>query len=309
MPASSIPWGQLTHIAHAFVLPSATGDLKSLAGYVDTELLTTAHAHGVKVVASIGGAGASFAFASDPAGRARMIASAVTLCKTYGYDGVDIDWEFPDASTGASWASLIAELRVALDGVDPKLTISAAVAATDYNLKYLPTASLASLDWIGVMTYDFAGEWSGTSGHDAPLYPTIGGDGGSVSQSVDYMVTTRGLPASKVLVGLPFYGHQFAGSSLGSSLVIPSSQVEYRDVVGMVGTSGWSRSWDATALVPFLSRPTSPGFLSYDDAPSIADKCTYAKAKGVGGAIIWHLAADRLGDGSNPLLTAAQGCR
>ena len=309
MPPSSIPWAQLTHIAHAFVLPSATGSLRDLASYVDAELISAAHAHGVKVVASIGGAGASFAAMTSASGRAALIADAVTLCKTYGYDGADIDWEFPDASTGASWASLISELRTAFDAIDPKLTISAAIASGSYYGQHLPTPGLAALDWIGVMTYDYAGEWSATSGHDSPLFPSKGGDGGSVSESLDYMMKTRGLAAGKVLVGLPFYGHQFGTSSLDSTPVAPSTGMDYRDILPLIDKSGWSRAWDASAKVPYLSRPASPGFLSYDDAPSIREKCTYAKAKGVGGAIIWHLAGDRLSDGSNPLLTEAQGCR
>src|SRR5262245_13818598 len=60
MPPASIPWTQLTHVAHAFVLPARGGGLSGVSGYVDRDLIETAHAHGVKVVASVGGWGANF---------------------------------------------------------------------------------------------------------------------------------------------------------------------------------------------------------------------------------------------------------
>jgi chitinase len=309
MPPSTVPWSKLTHVAHAFILPAATGGLQDVAGYVDSELISTAHANSVKVVASVGGAGANFDGNTVTGNRAKTVAALADLCKTYGYDGIDIDWEFPDATTAPSWKALITELRTALDAVRPGLTISAAVASGSYYGDNLPSDGLLALDWIGVMTYDYAGSWSSTSGHCSPLYPSVGGDGGSVSESMDYFLVTRAMPKEKVLLGLPFYGAEFGATAIDSTPVAPASAPDYRDVVPMMGTAGWVTAWDDTAKVPYLHRSSSPGFLSYDDATSIGDKCAYGKSRGVKGAIIWHLAGDRLSDGTNPLLTAAQPCR
>ena len=309
MPPSSIPWTRVTHIAHAFVLPAATGGLQGVSTYVDPELIAQAHAHGVKVIASVGGAGANFDGNVDPTVRAATVRALASLCATYGYDGIDLDWEFPDATTGPAWGALVAELRVALDAIDPSLTISAATASGAWYGDHLPDAGLRALSWVGVMTYDYAGPWSATAGHESPLYPAAGGDGGSVSESVQYFVKTRGIPADRVLLGLPFYGAEQNPSGLGGTPVAPATSPEYRDIVGMIGTAGWSAAWDDGAKVPYLQRAASPGFLSYDDARSIGEKCAYGKSQSLKGAIVWHLAADRLADGTNPLLDAAQPCR
>jgi chitinase len=262
------------------------------------------------VVASVGGAGANFDANTTASVRAKTVADMATLCSTYGYDGIDIDWEFPETTaTAAAWGSMISELRVALDAVRPGLTISAAVASGSYYGDWLPISGLKALSWVGVMTYDYAGSWSATSGHDSPLYPSKGGDGGSVSESMDYFITKRGLPSGNVLLGLPFYGQQFGASTIASTPVAPETAPDYKDIVPIMGTSGWVSAWDDSAKVPYLHRSASPGFLSYDDAKSIAAKCAYGKTRAVGGAIIWHLAGDRLSDGSNPLLDAAQPCR
>ena len=310
MPPKSVPWKNVTHIAHAFILPGATGGLRNISTYVDAELISEAHAHGVKVVASVGGAGAVFDANTTASVRAKTIADMATLCSTYGYDGIDIDWEFPDTTAkGAAWSAMITELRVALDAVRPGLSISAAISTGPYYGDWLPTAGLKALTWVGVMTYDYAGDWSATSGHDSPLYPSKGGDGGSVSESMDYFLKTRGLAPENVLLGLPFYGHEFGASAIASTPIAPASAPDYREIVPMLGTAGWASAWDDTAKVPYLHRSASPGFLSYDDVRSIGEKCAYGKTRAVGGAIIWHLAGDRLSDGSNPLLDAAQPCR
>ena len=312
MPPSTVPWKNVTHIAHAFILPSAGGGLSNVSSYVDAELISTAHAHGVKVVASVGGAGANFDANTDPTARAKTVAAMASLCKSNGYDGIDLDWEFPDATTSATWGAMIDELRAALDAIDPALTISAAVASGAYYGDHLPTTALKKLSWVGVMTYDYAGDWSSSSGHDSPLYPSKGGDGGSVTESIDYFVKKRGISPSSLLVGLPFYGRDFGATTIAGTPVKPSTDRDYRDVVSTMSSGGWTKAWDSTAHVPYLTR-TPPsgqaGFLSYDDAKSIGEKCTFAKSQALGGAIVWHLAGDRLSDGSNPLLDAAQPCR
>jgi chitinase len=112
-----------------------------------------------------------------------------------------------------------------------------------------------------------------------------------------------------VFVGLPFYGYEFAANKLAASPVAPSNGIDYRLLANREGTSGWVKSRDTGAAVPYLTRAASPGFTTYDDSVSIAQKCSYARAKGLGGAIVWHLAGDRMADGTQPLLDAAQGCR
>lgn len=310
LPPSQIPWSKLTHLAQAFVSPAKGGGLASVDAYVDAELVTQAHAHGAKVIASVGGAGASFAFAADPQARAATVAAMAQLCAASGYDGIDLDWEFPTATDVDAWVSLVTETRAALDAVRPGLSLSAAVGTGEHlGANLLPQRAIDALDWVGVMTYDFAGPWSRSTGHDAPLRETPGGDGGSVSTAIDALVGARGVAPSKVLVGLPFYGYRFGASSLAASPVAPSAAIDYRDIVATPASEGWSERWDDGGSVPYRVRAASPGLTSYDDARSIGAKCDFAGQRALGGAIVWHLAGDLLPDGTQPLLDAAQPCR
>lgn len=307
MPPSQIQWSGLTHVAQAFVTPAANGGLSDATTYANPALVNEAHAHGVKVIVSVGGASANFDGNTDPAARAKTVSELATLVSTYGYDGVDVDWEFPTAATANAWASLLTELRTALNAINPQLSLSAATSPTAERLAVLPKSGLDALTWVGMMTYDFAGPWSSSVGHDAPLFDSTGGDGGSVSTAVDYMTTTMGQPASKVLFGVPFYGYQFGGTSLGAKPGA-AKDLTYTDIAPMIG-KGWTRGWDDTAKVPYLTADDGSGFITYDDAQSISNKCAWAKTKGLGGAIVWQIAGDRMSDGSDPLMTATQGCR
>ncbi|MBI2393416.1 MAG: glycoside hydrolase family 18 protein [Deltaproteobacteria bacterium] len=309
MPVASIPWGSITHLAHAFVLPSSTGGLRNVSTYVDPALIAAAHANGVKVVASVGGWGANFDANVDATARAKTVAAMASLCRTHGYDGIDLDWEYPTGATAKAWASMVRELRDALDAIDPALSLSAAVSASPTHLGVLPDAALNAMSWIGVMTYDFAGSWSSSSGHNSPLNPSKGGSSGSVRESIDYLSKTRAFAPDKLLVGLPFYGYDFGATSLGGTPVAPCNIRDYRDLASRIDASGWKRTFDDVAQAPYLTRSSSPGFTSYDDATSIGAKCAFTRERGLGGAIVWHLAGDLLADGKAPLLVAAQGCR
>src|SRR6185369_13076503 len=101
--STQIPMGKMTHIEHAFLYlkyPSPNGSISILAGYLEPNLITKAHAAGVKVLASVGGADANMtaafvAIAASAAFRTTLATQLKSFCDTYGYDGVDIDWEFP----------------------------------------------------------------------------------------------------------------------------------------------------------------------------------------------------------------------
>ena len=128
-PVTSIDWTSLTHVAEAFALPQSDGGgLANAATVANAPLVQAAHAHGVKVVVSVGGAHGVFDGAVvDPKARAATVAAIAALCADHAYDGVDIDWEFPDAATVPAWVSLVDDLRTALDAVRPGLTVSTTI--------------------------------------------------------------------------------------------------------------------------------------------------------------------------------------
>ncbi len=100
---------------------------------------------------------------------------------------------------------------------------------------------------------------------------------------------------SKVFVGLPFYGYEFAANALGGAPVAPAGELDYRDIAGRAGTAGWVKRYDEAAGVPYLTRPSSPGFTSYDDARSIGHLAPRGRSP---------VAADDCVDASGDLIAA-----
>lgn len=305
-----IDFSAVNVVAHFSVVPRGDGtiEIPNWGPFPDPGLISTAHAAGARVVLVVGGdhAASTTAFSSMAATsstRALFIQNLMTLVNQQGYDGVDLDWEFPASSSDrANYTKLVAELRQALG---TNRTLSIAGPATDWFGQWLDLPGLAPhVDWFGVMTYTFAASsWSSTSGHNSALY------GGMSLDASSAYYQSRGVPKSKILLGIPHFGERFdTATEPGQKLTSKSGGwMPYTDVAGLIG-NGWTYKRDASAGVPYLSKTSGTGFITFDDPWSVGLKCTYIKSSGLAGVILWHLGQD--GQGSNqPLLTAARECR
>ncbi len=314
--SAQIDFAALSHVAHFAVVPRADGSIQipDWGPFPEPALLQRAHAAGVQVVLVAGtgddpGVTAAFAaLAAAPTPRGAFATNLAALVDRYGYDGVDLDWEFPaSAADRANYTQLVAPLRAAL-GTDKTLSIAA--PATDDHGRWFDLAGLAArLDWFGVMAYSLSGaSWSAYAEHNAPLYPGRAGEA-SASGAVAYYLS-RGVPREQILLGLPFFGQRFdTATRLFQPLTPPSpgSSPDFREIAPLPG-NGWTAQRDPVAQVPYLLRDGAPGLISYDDAESIVAKCEYVRAQELGGATIWSLGKDLL-NGSQPLLAAVRQLR
>ncbi len=298
-----VRYDRLTHLAHAFAWPDASGNLVVPPGFLYPELNAAARANGVKMVLSLGGWGQSDGFpgtSATAANRARFIGQLVDFCRANAYDGVDLDWEFvSNEEQRANFTSLVEELGAALKALNPPLLLSMAAPSNNYYGRWIEYERLAgTFDFIGFMTYDYHGSWSAHSGHDSPLYAWPGDDCGSLDETFRYALGRR-VPPEKLLVGLHFMGRSFDCGGL--SLPFTTSEAwPYSEVMKLAETE-WSLIWDGTAQVPYLRRNDATMIISFDDMRSIALKCQYVKDKGSAGVIIWELSQDRRG-GTSELL-------
>jgi chitinase len=314
--AGRIPFAKLTHIAHAFIDPKPDGTVVAPSGYLEPALITGAHAAGVKVVASIGGADAAAdqafrAIAADAGLRTAFAANLETFCRDNGYDGVDVDWEFPQSA--ADRANLTLLLRAVRDAVGPLRLITAAVTGGNWYGQWLDYSAINDvMSFYNLMAYDMHGSWSDHSGHNAALAKGTDPCDENGEAYLDYILSTRGVPKSKVVFGVPFYGYRFPTSEAlfddcGGSCTTQS--LTYAKVLPLVG-NGWTRVWDSGSSVPYLTNDAGPGIVTYDDAQSIDLKAKYAlSTRGVAGVFMWELSGDAQGDGSQPLLDAMVGVR
>jgi len=312
-PSSQIPYSQLTHIVHAFIEENADGSLSIPSGFLDANLISSAHAAGVKVLVSVGGsswAAAYPALAASPAAMANFAAQLEAFCRTYGYDGVDIDWEFPDdAAKSANFDTLIQTIRATFNAgaaPAPGYLITAALSADLYYAGFLNLPVLKnSLSYFNIMTYDYYGPWSSSSGNGAGLFPSAldpAHANADQSDSIQYYLS-NGAPAAQLLMGLPYYGYEFPVPQLYASCSCAStSSLPYSSIAPLVG-NGWSANFDASSQSPYLTNGSS--VITYENPGSIATKANWAvNTEGLAGVFTWALDQDYLGPGNQPLLAA-----
>lgn len=294
-PPASIPYDQVTRVSHAAVWPDANGDLVVPAGLVTPELVDASHAAGRPVVLVVGGASRHDAFATmtaDPSARATFIESLAAFVVDQGYDGVEIDWEFPQSAQDRDHLTgLVAELHAALAARGREPGLSLCVALAPALGQWIDAECLTPLvDYYLVMAYNQHSAGSAVSGHNAALYSPAGEEDLSVDAGIRYWTDQRGVPPGRVLLGVPFYGNSFDSEGLGLPFTT-FGQAYYRDIAPLAG-QGFTRHWDTTGHVPYLTEDVGPLVWSYDDGASIAAKCDYARDRGLAGIAIWDITGD-----------------
>ena len=183
----------------------------------------------------------------------------------------------------------------------------------------------ANLDFINLMTYDFHGSsWEPTlADHHSPLRKRPGETTNLNSDySVNYWIS-KGLPASKINMGVPLYGQSW---TLTSNTIVPPAHASggapagpftgeagtlaYYEICNSVHTAGWQVVQDPTqAIGPYAVSPTSPKYwVGYDDPAMATTKSNYALSKGLGGIMVWDISMDDFHNscaaGTNPVSTA-----
>jgi chitinase len=287
LPISQIDWGALTHVIHFAATVNADGSLDLSAADVPNkgpDLIEAAHAAGVKVLLAVANPyGQNRNLQAAVLNRAYLESNIMRLVDTYHYDGVDLDWEpLNPAMNGPAMTALAMDLRTYLG--DRILT--AAVSGGDY--QYWKSAH-TFFDRISVMTYDMAGTFNPYSWYNAALY---GSDPLNRVWSIELArqrMTSAGVPAAKLNIGIPFYGWISTGGgqtaprqSWGS--ILPSlSQISYNRLVASYDVS--HASWDADAQVPWLAIPN--GWVTFDNERSVTAKVDYVKRQNLGGWIVW----------------------
>ena len=321
-PISEIEWSGLTHIAMAFYLPKPDGSMTLDGGnpQLATDLIAAAHLHGVKAIASIGGADSQSGFqqASTSGSVATFAANLVSLLTTTGYDGIDIDWEPMDKTDEPAVIDIANRIRKAKPGALMTIPIGAINVNLGADLSGFP-AIAAVYDQLNIMSYGMAGAWSGwKSWHSSALYHTDSATPMSIDSTVKLYLAAS-VPAAKLGIGIGFYGLCYSSPVTapdqalnGATLVAGDDAISYAKIMTSYYSAS-ARQWDALARVPYLSfaSPHAPDgctYISYDDEQSIAEKGAYVKAKGLGGVIQWELNEGYLSSAAagqrNPLLSA-----
>lgn len=236
----------------------------------------------LKVLLSIGGWGSGrfSEMAANDEYRRAFAADCARVVKEFALDGIDIDWEYPTSSMAnissspddtENFTLLMQDIRAAI-GNEKELTLATVASARYIDFK----AILPSVDFVNIMAYDMAS----APKHHSALYPS--GHSGDITS--DGAVTAHlkaGVPPSKLVMGMPFYGRGGDG--------YPSFQ-DYNKV-GNTDTQ-YTEKWDEVAQVPYLADKNDTLVFGFESPRSLAIKCQYILDKDLLGGMYWDYSGD-----------------
>jgi GH18 family chitinase len=254
-------WDKLTHVNYAFAIPTKDGEIRDLEDKSQVEkLIKTAHEYNVKVGLSVGGWSyndelleGTFVQATNTEAKCQLLAENILTCvDDYGFDGVDMDWEYPREGISAKqYEYFMTFLRQGLTTRNKYLT--AAVVGNGTTGYGQTDYVLDMLDWINVMAYD--GDEG--PGHSPFSYAVSCGE---------FWINTRGVKPNKVVLGVPFYERPGWSS--------------YSDIV--------ANDLSASTIDSTLYNGKT---IYYNGLPTIEKKTNWA-CENAGGIMIWEITED-----------------
>ena len=332
---SNIDASKLSHLNYAFANISADGKIALGDSWVDVEKpfpgdradqpykgnfyqltkLKEQYPH-LKTLISVGGWTWSERF-SDVAlteqSRTIFADSLLEFILKYGFDGVDLDWEYPVGGGEAdninrpedkqNYTLLLQKIRETFDAQSTKdgkkYLLTIASGAGKWHVDNMELNLIQQyVDYIQLMTYDIHGSWEPLTGLNAPLYRDPD-SGFNFEWSVQDAVQTyinNGVPANKIVMGVPFYGRVYnqvnnMNSGLYQSFTGGGSAKSYAELeANYINKNGFIRYWEPNSKVPWLFNGSQ--FISYDDVESMGYKTSFIKLMGLGGAMMWELSQD-----------------
>jgi len=271
----------------------------------------------LKVVISIGGWGWSRNFSdavlSDTSRRA-FVASAITMVRMYHLDGVDIDWEYPGMkgagniyrdSDKQNYTLMFRDLRHGLDSVEhetgKKMLLSAAVGGFKTFLQHTEMDKVAQyLNYVNLMTYDYS-HGDTIAIHHTNLFASkrYNSDEYAASALTDF--EAAGVPASKLVMGIAFYGHSIKvidNDQHGLGVKTVGGRIRFGDGYtfikdSLINQKGFKYYKDKDAKAPYLYNTDTKQFISFDDEWSVKNKCLYVRKEDMAGVMFWEYSSDK----------------
>lgn len=223
-----------------------------------------------------------------------MSISSQELGLTSGF-GI-VDWEHPTTKEeGANYVLLLQDLRKAMP--EPTYLLTTALPVGEYCLKSIDLCGLGEVvDFLNLMGYDFAGQWTDFSGHHAQMHVTRGADDtpvpgekscfGGIIYAID-----KGFPTRKIVLGVPAYARYFPGAKGPSESFSEAGVMDYNELPEAWITG--ARVESSLSAASIVDEESGKGFVSFDVPETVAMKARSIKELGLAGLFYWTAASDR----------------
>jgi chitinase len=272
-------------INYAFATVNSSGTLAIPSSSHLLEVKTKAKANGAKIFLSVAGLAADFkTLAATAQGRTSFVTQAMNLVRTYGFDGLDIDWEFPrtDDGTDITFTQLMKQLSDSCHTAS-KYYLTAAITAGKYSgaIRDAIKSELWQgnyVDWFNIMAYDDFNTTVPYKHHCDYTLATV---------CLNYWLGTRGMPASKAVLGMAGYGRASGITQTGTTL-------SYDQIL----TQGGNPQSDSA----IVSQGTFNNYTIYYNGLATVKKKAMLAKQIANGIMLWEKSQDN--HGNNSLLKA-----
>ncbi|KAF7994541.1 hypothetical protein HCN44_004013 [Aphidius gifuensis] len=335
-----------THIIYGFaVLDYSELTIKAHDSWADYdnnfyEKVVAYKKRGLKVLLALGGwndsAGDKYSrLVNSASSRKKFIDHAIKFINKYGFDGIDLDWEYPvcwqvDCKKGPSsdkngFTLLVKELNIQLKKQGQLLSSAVSPSKMVIDAGYDVPELSKYLDWISVMTYDYFGQWDKKTGHVAPLYhhQDIEPSYFNANFTINYWIS-KGASPRKLVMGIPLYGQSFtihdpnrsghglnapASAGLAGEFTQAAGFLAYYEICDRINNHGWTVVQDENnSIGPYAYKGNQ--WVSFDDVTMVKRKAQFIRDNHLGGGMIWALDLDdfrgKCGHGRHPLLSTLQ---
>jgi len=312
-----------THILYAFAQLTYDGEMKAYDDYNDigdewhegqfTKFRKMKEQHpNIKTMIAVGGwthgPGNFQETVTHPEKRQRWVDTAVAFCKTHGFDGMDIDWEYQDSVGGTpeQLQGFNEILRMFRQRFDQEGLILSAATQVNFNLlevNYDMRVLSETLDFINVMSYDLHGAWEKYTEHVSPLHALASEEGYDRNLNVEVILKKyieRGADPEKINIGMPLYGRGFTladpnVNGMYAPATGPSQMGQFVPEAGIMAyaeicLNRWQEVWQPEQSVPYCINGNQ--WIGYDTPVSLAGKMQFVKTLGVKNYMVWSVETD-----------------
>ncbi|KAH7077186.1 class 5 chitinase 1 [Paraphoma chrysanthemicola] len=247
---------------------------------------------------------------SSQENRATFINNVINFMETYGFDGADLDWEYPGAddrggipADTANYAALCKEMSAAF-GTRFQLTVT--IPTSYWYLQHFDIAEMQeSVSWFNLMAYDLHGTWDAQSKFVGP-YIAPHTNITEIDLALD-LLWRAGVSSDKIVMGQGWYGRSFTladpscntpngickfPSGNGGAKPGPCSKasgiLNYQEIADIIKVNSLTPIHDKTAGVKWITWDSNQ-WVSYDDADTFAQKLNFANSRCLGGMMVWAM--------------------
>ncbi|PLN83775.1 glycosyl hydrolases family 18-domain-containing protein [Aspergillus taichungensis] len=246
--------------------------------------------------------------------RSKFIKNLISFMRHYGFNSVDIDWEYPGApdrqprdwdgkDDGKNYVKLMKDIRQAFkdEGLDFELSFT---APTSYwYLRWFEIHEMVEAsNYVNLMSYDLHGIWDANS--------TIGKHvlGHTNLTEIDLaldLLWRNKVPAKKVNLGLAFYSRTFElkdkkcdkpgciykGGGKKGACTDTEGILAYSEIVDIIAKDDLTPVYDKEFAIKYIVWNDNQ-WISYDDQQTFQQKIKFANKKGLGGLLLWAIDQD-----------------